>query len=172
MLADVTGLVDARRIAARHHERLDGSGYPHGLTASTLTTEDRLLAVADMYHALTEPRPHRPAQSAAQAAGALGAEVMAGRLDADAVTAVLNAAGQRARARPRLPAGLTAREAEVLQLLARGHPNKEIARRLVLSPKTVSNHLERVYSKLQVSSRAAATLYATQHGLVGAYESE
>ena len=58
------------------------------------------------------------------------------------------------------------------RLLARGHPNKEIARRLVLSPKTVSNHLERVYGKLQVSSRAAATLYATQHGLVGAYESK
>jgi len=67
---------------------------------------------------------------------------------------------------------LTPREVEVLQLLSRGHPNMEIARRLVLSPKTVSNHLERVYSKLQVSSGVAATLDATQHGLVGSYEPE
>lgn len=60
MLADVPGLTAARQIAARHHERLDGSGYPHGLTAATLTVEDRLLAAADVYHALTESRPHRP----------------------------------------------------------------------------------------------------------------
>ena len=170
MLADVPGLADARQIAARHHERLDGSGYPYGLTATTLTTEDRLLAAADMYHALTEPRPHRAAQPPPAAADTLRDGAKVGRLDADAVSAVLQAAGHRASTRRSLPAGLTAREAEVLQLLARGHPNKEIARRLVLSPKTVSNHLERVYIKLQVSSRAAATLYASQHGLVGAYE--
>jgi DNA-binding NarL/FixJ family response regulator len=44
------------------------------------------------------------------------------------------------------------------------------ARKSRLSPKTVSNHVERVYGKLQVSSRAAVTLYATQHGLLGTYE--
>jgi DNA-binding NarL/FixJ family response regulator len=59
---------------------------------------------------------------------------------------------------------------EVLRLLARGHPNKQIARRLALSPKTVSNHVEHIYAKLDVSSRAAATLFATQHGLMGTYE--
>ena len=170
MLADLSALTAEREIAARHHERLDGSGYPYGLTGGALTAEDRLLAAADVYHAFMEPRPHRAAQPAAAAAGLLREEVRAGRLDGDAVAAVLTADGHRAPVRRDFPAGLTPREAEVLKLLARGHPNKEIARRLLLSPKTVSNHLEHVYSKLQVSSRAAATLYATQHGLVGAYE--
>ena len=54
----------------------------------------------------------------------------------------------------------------MLRLLARGHTNHQIARQLGLSPKTVSNHVEHIYSKLAVSSRAAATLYATQHGLL------
>ena len=61
MLARVTALGKSREIASRHHERLDGSGYPRGLTAASLTPSDRLLAAADVYHAMTEPRPHRPA---------------------------------------------------------------------------------------------------------------
>jgi len=145
-----------------------GSGDPYGLTGSTLTAEDRLLAAADVYHALVEPKPDRPEQPAAVAAGMLRQEARAGRLDGDAVAAVRAADGHGAPALRDFPAGLTRREAEVLKLLARGHPNKEIARRLVLSPKTVSNHLERVYSKLQVSSRAAATLWAFEHDLVRA----
>ena len=60
MLARVSALGRSREIAARHHERLDGSGYPRGLTAASLTPSDRLLAAADVYHAMTEPRPHRP----------------------------------------------------------------------------------------------------------------
>ena len=56
------------------------------------------------------------------------------------------------------------------RLLARGLPNKQIGRRLDVTPKTVSNHVEHIYAKLGVSSRAAATLYATRHGLVGSYE--
>jgi len=58
----------------------------------------------------------------------------------------------------------------VLRMLARGHPNKQIAQRLAVSPKTVSNHVEHIYAKLGVSSRAAATLFATQHGLMGTYQ--
>src|SRR5262249_11720192 len=100
----------------------------------------------------------------------LRAEVGAGRLDGDAVHAVLRAAGRRAPARRTYPAGLTGREVEVLALLARGRSNKEIADRLVVSPKTVSNHIEHIYTKIDVSSRAAATLYATKHGLVGGFE--
>ncbi len=96
MLAEIPGLAQARQIAVRHHERLDGSGYPYGLTGSALTTEDRLLAAADMYHALIEPRPHRPAQPAAVAASLLAEEARAGRLDGDAVAAILTAAGHRA----------------------------------------------------------------------------
>ena len=74
---------------------------------------------------------------------------------------------------PRSPGGRH-RDAEVgstlLGLLARGHSTKEIGRRLVVSPKTAANHVEHIYAKLGVSSRAAATLFATQHGLMGAFE--
>ena len=171
MLARVSVLGPSREIAARHHERLDGSGYPRGLTAATLTPSDRLLAAADAYHAMTEPRPHRVPLDPDRAFRDLRAEVIAGRLDGTAVDAVLTAAGHRAPARHVQPGGLTAREVEVLGLLARGHSTKEIGRQLVVSPKTAANHVEHIYAKLGVSSRAAATLFATQHGLMGAFES-
>ncbi len=170
MLARLSALGRSREIAARHHERLDGSGYPRGLTAASLTPPDRLLAAADVYHAMTEPRPHRDPLDPGQASRELRAEVVAGRLDGEAADAVLAAAGHRAPTRRAWPGGLTAREVEVLGLLARGYPTKEIARRLVVTPKTAANHIEHIYVKLGVSSRAAATLYATQHGLTGAFE--
>jgi len=171
MLARVGALSRSREIAARHHERLDGSGYPRGLTAASLTPPDRLLAAADAYHAMTEPRPHRAPLGPGQAARELRAEVAGGRLDSEAAEAVLAAAGHRVPARRAWPGGLTAREAEVLGLLARGHSNRDIAHRLVITPKTAMNHVEHIYAKLGISSRAAATLYATQHGLMGAFES-
>jgi HD-GYP domain-containing protein (c-di-GMP phosphodiesterase class II) len=170
MLARVSALAKSREIAARHHERLDGSGYPRGLTAVSLTPSDRLLAAADVYHAMTEPRPHRPAVDPDQAARELRAEASAGRLDGEAVDAVLRAAGHRAPARHIWPGGLTFREVEVLRLLARGNSSRQIAQQLVVSPKTAANHVEHIYAKLGVSSRAAATLYATQHGLLGTFE--
>jgi HD-GYP domain-containing protein (c-di-GMP phosphodiesterase class II) len=170
MLARVSALGRSREIASRHHERLDGSGYPRGLAAASLTPSDRLLAVADVYHAMTEPRPHRPPLDGEQAARELHAEVRAGRLDGDGVHAVLKAAGHRAPARRTWPAGLTAREVEVLGLVARGHTNRQIAQQLTVTAKTVSNHVEHVYLKIGVRSRAAATLYASQHGLMGSFE--
>ena len=170
VLARIPALRRIREIAARHHERLDGSGYPHGLTAALLTPPDNLLAAADVYHALTEPRPHRPPFDAGHAAGELRDQVRRGLLDGEAANAVLRAAGHRAPARRDWPGGLTGREVEVLRMLARGHPNKQIAQRLAVSPKTVSNHVEHIYAKLGVSSRAAATLFATQHGLMGTYQ--
>ena len=171
MLARVSVLGPSREIAARHHERLDGSGYPRNLTAASLTPSDRLLAAADAYHAMTEPRPHRAPLDPDQAFRDLRSEVTVGRLDGTAVDAVLTVAGHRAPARHLQPGGLTAREVEVLGLLARGHSTKEIGRKLVVSPKTAANHIEHIYAKLGVSSRAAATLFATQHGLMGAFES-
>jgi HD-GYP domain-containing protein (c-di-GMP phosphodiesterase class II)/DNA-binding CsgD family transcriptional regulator len=171
MLARVPALAHSREIAARHHERLDGSGYPGGLTAASLGPSDRLLAAADVYHALTEPRPHRPALDPAGAADQLRAQGRAGLLDGEAINAVLRAAGRPAPTRRGWPAGLTAREVEVLGLLARGHPNKQIALRLGVTPKTVANHVEHIYTKIAVSSRAAATLYASRHGLLGTFES-
>ncbi len=170
MLARVAALDRVRQIASRHHERLDGSGYPRGLTAAALTPSDRLLAAADVYHAMSEPRPHRAPLDPDRASRELRAEATAGRLDGEAVHAVLRAAGRRAPARREWPAGLTAREVEVLGFLARGDSNKRIAQRLVVTPKTVSNHVEHIYAKLGVSSRAAATLFATQHGLMGNFE--
>jgi HD-GYP domain-containing protein (c-di-GMP phosphodiesterase class II) len=172
MLARVTALAASREVAARHHERLDGSGYPRGLGAASLSTLDRVLAAADAYHSMTEPRVYRTAVAGDAAARLLQVEVAAGRLDGDAANAVLTAAGQRAPARRAFPAGLTPREVDVLRLLARGHTNKEIARLLTMTPKTASNHIEHIYTKLGVGSRAAATLFATQHGLVGSFESD
>jgi DNA-binding CsgD family transcriptional regulator len=153
-------------LAAQHRERLDGSGYPRGLAGSALSRAARVLGAADCYQAMTEPRPHRPANTADQAAAQLRAEVRAGRLDAEAVDAVLAAAGHRVPRRREGPAGLTKRELEVLVLLARGMPNKEIAARLVISRKTVGNHIEHIYAKIGCSTRAAASLFAMQHGLL------
>ena len=154
------------KVAAHHHERIDGSGYPRGLTATGLSPAARILAAADVYHAATEPRPHRPAHSPDEAAAELRAEVTAGRLDGDTAEAVLGAAGHQERRRRERPAGLTTREVEVLTLLARGTSNKEIARTLVISNSTAGKHVEHIYEKLGVRSRAAASLLAVQHGLL------
>lgn len=155
-------------LAATHHERMDGSGYHRGLAGALIAVPARILATADAYHAMRQPRPHRPPLDPTQAATELRAEADAARLDPVAVDAVLAAAGQpTSRTRGSGPAGLTAREAEVLGRLAQGLPNKAIARDLGISAKTVGNHIEHVYTKVGVSSRAAATLYAVQHGLVG-----
>ena len=154
------------RLAGQHHERVDGSGYHRAQQGAELSVPARLLGAADVYAALVAERAHRPARTAGEAATALRAEVHAGRLDADAVDAVLTAAGHPARRRQTQVAGLTARETEVLRLLARGVSNPEIAAALVVSRKTVEHHLEAVYAKLGVHSRSAATLRAMQHGLV------
>jgi len=151
-------------IATTHHERLDGGGYHRGLDAATLSGPARILAAADVYQAMTSPRPHREALTAPDASRALQDEARAGRLDAEAVGAVLAAAGHE---RPRLarPAGLTEREVQVIGLLAHGLPTKQIARVLGISAKTADRHVQNSYAKIGVSSRAAAALFAMQHGL-------
>jgi DNA-binding NarL/FixJ family response regulator len=124
-----------------------------------------LLAPADAYHAMTEPRPHREPIAPERAAEILGEEASAGRLDAAAVTAVVASAGQRA---PRIerPAGLTERECEVVGMLARGLQTKQVARGLGISVKTADRHIQNAYRKIGVSTRAAATLFAMEHGLM------
>lgn len=155
-------------LASAHHERMDGSGYHRGLAGDLLSAPARVLAAADAYHAMLQARPHRPAREPDAASAALRADAADGRLDPSAVDAVLAAAGQpTSRRRAGGPMGLTARETEVLALVAQGMPNKQIARRLSISAKTVSNHVEHIYTKIGVSSRAAAALYAMRHGLVG-----
>jgi len=166
MLSFSPALAPLGAIAVQHHERLDGSGYPRGLSGEMITPAGRLLAAADVYQALTEERPHRLARAPGEAADELRAEVRAGRLDRDAVDAVLRAAGHRVRRRPEGPLGLTARELEVLGLLARGLSNKEIAQRLVISRKTAGTHVEHIYAKTGASNRAQASLVAVKHGLL------
>lgn len=167
MLRASPALAALGAIAGRHHERLDGSGYPRGLHGDALVPAARLLAVADAYAAMTEPRPHRPALGAEAAAGLLREEVRAGRLDEQAVDGVLAVGGHRVSRRRSGPAGLTARELEVLALLARGVSTKGIAEQLVISRKTARNHVQNIYAKAGVSNRAQASLFAVRHGLIG-----
>jgi HD-GYP domain-containing protein (c-di-GMP phosphodiesterase class II) len=168
MFSRLSGLAEVAWLAGQGSERLDGSGYPRALTGAALTPAARVLQAADVYQALTEPRAYRPALEPPAAAAELRAEVAGGRLDAHAVEAVLGAAGHRVRQRPEGLDGLTPREVEVLVLLAQGASTKEIATRLVVSPKTVGTHIEHIYSKIGCSTRAAASLYAMQHGLLPA----
>jgi HD-GYP domain-containing protein (c-di-GMP phosphodiesterase class II) len=166
MLSFSAGLAPLGAIAGQHHERLDGSGYPRGLSGDVISTAGRILAAADSYHALTEARPHRLPRSAADAAAELRAGVSSGRLDGAAVDAVLRAAGHRVRRRREWPAGLTAREVEIVRLLVRGLTAKAIAGQLVISPKTASSHIEHIYAKTGVSNRAQLSLFALKHGLM------
>lgn len=166
MLRQSEALAPLGELAVTHHERLDGSGYPRGLAGNALSLPARVLAAADAYQTWREPRPHREAQGPDEAAARLRAEVRRGRLDANAVEAVLASAGHRVPRRQDGIAGLTQREVEVLQLLARGRSNQEIARRLTISPKTAGHHVENIYGKIGASNRAAASLFAVRHGLL------
>jgi HD-GYP domain-containing protein (c-di-GMP phosphodiesterase class II) len=166
MLHQSAALAPYAEVVTLHRERLDGSGYPKGLAGAAISLPGRVLAAAEVYQAMREPRPHRPAHSSERAAELLRGEVRSGRLDRDAVEAVLGAAGHRVRRRREGPAGLTTREIEVLQLLARGLSTKQIAEKLFVSPKTAGNHIEHIYSKIQATNRVAASLFAVQHGLL------
>jgi HD-GYP domain-containing protein (c-di-GMP phosphodiesterase class II) len=168
ILGGVDVLGPAAAIAGRHHERLDATGYHRGDAARDIPAEARILAAADAFDALVHERPHRPARSAEEAAAELRRDVAAGRLDDDAVEAVVSAAGvaPARSARRERPAGLSAREVEVLRLVARGLANREIAERLVVSPRTAEHHVQHIYAKIGVSSRAAAALFAMEHSLL------
>ncbi|MEV0298762.1 HD domain-containing phosphohydrolase [Nocardia sp. NPDC050710] len=159
------GLTDLAEVAAGHHERLDGSGYHRGVRVHDLPLPSRLLAAADVFAAMTEPRPYRPAADLGTAAAALTAEAAAGRLDRDACAAVIEAAGLRPP-RAEWPCGLTDREVEVLRLAARGLSNRLIAAELVLSERTVGHHLAHIYDKIGRRTRAGAAVFAMEHGLL------
>jgi DNA-binding NarL/FixJ family response regulator len=152
------------------HERVDGTGYPHHANAGALAPAARLLAAADRLHAMTEERAHRPAHTADAAADELRAESRNGGLDPEAAAAVLAAAGHsrgQLRTAQLYPDGLTAREVDVLRLLARGQTTKQIALALVISVKTADRHIQNAYSKIGASTRGAATLYAIERGIAG-----
>ena len=168
VLARPAKLAEIGALAALHHERLDGSGYFRGAPATMLSPAARILAAANTYCALTERRAHRPALSPEQAAEELTRAVRAGQLDGEAVNAVLVVAGHQAPSvRKEMVAGLSEREVEVLRLIARGLTMKQIAAELVRSYKTVDRHIQNIYTKINVSTRAAATLFAMENNLLG-----
>ncbi len=170
MLHQSESLAPLGAIAVQHRERLDGAGYPRGLSGGAISQSARILGAVDAYQSMCEVRPYRPALSPEQAAAELRADVKAGRLDGDVVEAVLAVAGHRTGKRREGPSGLTAREIDVLRLLARGMSSKQIASELVISPKTARNHIEHIYAKIGASSRVTASLFAMQHGLIPADE--
>jgi HD-GYP domain-containing protein (c-di-GMP phosphodiesterase class II) len=156
-------------LVQRHHERLDGSGYYRNAKGPDLSPAARILAAAEAFQTAREARPYRPAMTDASAAAKLRAAVKEGMLCPDAVEAVLTAAGQPSRrASSARLAGLTPREIEVLRLIAAGDTAKEAARKLDIAPKTADNHIQSLYSKIGVTTRAGAALFALEQGLIAA----
>ena len=170
ILAMSHSLESVAPLVGMHHERPDGSGYHRGSRTQEISVAARLLATADAFQAMTEKRPHREAFSPEQAGEELRQQSAAGRLDVEAVAAVLEAAGQRPARRRRdfRPAGLSEREIEVLRLVAQGASNPEIAEHLTVSRRTAEHHVQHIYTKIGVSSRAAAALFTVEHGLLPA----
>lgn len=167
LLGRAASLAGAAQIAGMHHERLNGSGYHRGIRGAAQPEGARLLAAADAYVAMRRARPHRVALEPDEAGAALRSLAEQDRLDAGAVNAVLAAAGDTGpRLRRRWPADLTDREVDVLRCIALGSSIQAAAATLHLAPKTVDFHLQNVYSKAGVSSRAAATMFAIQHDLL------
>ena len=149
-------------LAGADHERMDGGGYPRRVVPPLAA---RILAAADLVQALREPRAHRPAFAPDRVATIAVEEASAGRLDRDAVNAVLESAGQTGvRAAP--PRGLTEREIDVLRLLARGQVDKDIGATLGISHRTVHHHNQSIFAKLGVSTRGAAALFAAENNLL------
>lgn len=166
ILARSPALVSLGRLAGRHHERQDGSGYHRGAAGAEVPVEARLLAAADVLQALTQQRPHRPAVTAERAAGRVADLAAAGTLDVECAGAVIAAAGQPPPPAPAWPAGLSDREVQVLRLVARGRSNREVAEALVVSRRTAEHHVQHIYGKIGLSTRAAAALFAVEHDLL------
>jgi HD-GYP domain-containing protein (c-di-GMP phosphodiesterase class II)/DNA-binding CsgD family transcriptional regulator len=170
VLARPVGLARIGAVASAVHERLDGSGYHRGAGLHAVAMPGRVLATACAFRAMTEPRAHRPALTVKQAGAQLRADARAGRLDPDAVEAVLTTAGAGGGRRVSGPSGLTGREVEVLRLIARGTTTRDVAAHLGISPKTAGTHIERIYAKTGASSRSTATLFALRNGLLDPLE--
>jgi HD-GYP domain-containing protein (c-di-GMP phosphodiesterase class II)/DNA-binding CsgD family transcriptional regulator len=167
ILSSTRALEPLARLVGMHHERLDGSGYHRNCRAGEINLAARVLAAADAYQAMTQPRAHRAAHTPGEAADELLREVSAGRFGPDVAAAVVAEAGQpRAAPRGGRPAGLSEREVEVLGLVAKGCSNPQIGKALGISRRTAEHHVQHVYTKIGVSTRAAAALFALEHDLL------
>src|ERR1700736_2193634 len=167
MLSRAPSLADAAAVAGMHHERLDGSGYHRASSGASQSAAGRLLAAADAYQGMREPRAHRPAHDPERAGDELRRQAQAGILDVASVNAVLAAAGDTSPpVRRSWPAGLSDREVDVLRRVALGGSIQAAAAELHIAPKTVDFHLQNIYSKAGVTTRAAAALFAIQNGLL------
>lgn len=168
VLSRCESLAGLGELASSHHERGDGSGYHRRLRHDQITALGGLLAAADVVAALTSDRPHRGAMGLDEAAAMMKTDVAEGRLDAEAAARVLEAAGaEQELPREPNPGGLTDREVEVLSLIAKGKTNRQTGEELFISTKTVGRHVENIYAKIGVSTRAGAALYAMEHRLLG-----
>ena len=171
MLRRSPALAALNPVACAHHEKCDGSGYHKRLRSGPGDLDACLLTATEIYVGMTTERADRPAFSPDDAAAELRRLESEGVIDARASRAVLVASGHgepRApvRKRPQNPGGLSRREVEVLHLAAIGHTTQQIADRLYISVKTADHHIQHIYAKIGVSTRAAAALWASQHALV------
>jgi HD-GYP domain-containing protein (c-di-GMP phosphodiesterase class II) len=167
LLSRSAALAPVARLAGLHHERLDGSGYHRGSRGPAHPVGARLLAAADAYVAMRQTRAYRGALEPDEAGAQLRRMANDGALDAAAASAVLAAAGDTGpRIRTVWPAGLTDREVDVLRRVAVGDSIQEAATALHLAPKTVDFHLQNIYGKVGITTRAAATLFAIQNDLL------
>jgi len=166
ILSSSEALARYAEIASSHHERPDGSGYHRGISNRAMGLPHRILAGVEIYRSLVEERSYRPAYSPEQALEIFAKEMKAGRIDPQTGSAVLEAAGFKTAKRGRWPSGLSDREIEVLVPLARGLSNREIAARLGISNRTVQHHVIHIYNKINVSTRAAAALFASENNLL------
>ena len=169
ILSRVPALLPVATIAGAHHEWMNGKGYHRGASGSQIPLGARILAVADTFQELLEGRPGHPGLGTEEALKAMGEEV-GPHLDPDcfeALSQVLGVAVPRESLRRQWPAGLTDREVEILRISATGLTKRQMAHHLTISEKTVGTHLEHIYDKVGCSSRAAAVLFAMEHGLLG-----
>ena len=172
MLRRSPALAQLNPIAAAHHEKRDGSGYHKRLRGDAGEAGASVLAATEIYVGMTTERADRPAHSPADAAAEIRRLESKGVIESRACRAVLVAAGHGeaesfSNKRPQSPGGLSKREFDVLRLAARGFTSRQIADRLFISPKTTDHHIQHIYNKIGVSTRAAAALWAMQQGLLG-----
>lgn len=171
MLRRSPALAALNPVACAHHEKSDGSGYHKRVRADAVDPAAAVMGAVEMYVGMTTDRADREAMSAEAAATELRRLASEGVTQARASRAVLVAAGHgeprsRTVTRQKLPGGLSQREVDVLRLAARGLTTQQIADRLHIAPKTADHHIQHIYTKIGVSTRAAAALWATQHAMV------